>query len=287
MYYNYKYRLYPTEEQVDIMNHHMEIHRWTYNHFLEIINRDGLLPRSILSSDLPYLKDRIQEDKFGNKYDLNDANAQALTYTLQQLYSNINRLSGTKKKNKKNLAKGEYSRVKKIGKLRFKSKDKFKSFSYRGQGFDIIYEYKAILVSNCPMRLYVPKRLQKLRLSKIGDIPIRLHRNIPNGYIVKKVTIKKYPSGEWCATLSIQQDSEKKTKDERIEELRKKAREDKERAKEPKEERITEKERILELRRDYESNVDNCQIEYPSKKGIPKGYWIDNGINPKTASNYT
>lgn len=43
------------------------------------------------------------------------------------------------------------------------------------------------------------------------------------------------------------------------------------------------KQRILELKRDWHANVDNCQIKYPSKRGIPKEYWITNGINPDTA----
>lgn len=227
MYYNYKYRLYPTEEQVETMNHHLDIHRWTYNHFLEVINRDGQLPYNILSSDLPYLKDELQEDKFGNEYDLNDVHAQSLAYTLQQLYSNIMRLSGTKKKNKKNIEKGEYKRVRKTGKLRFKSKDKFKSFTYIQKGFEIIYDCNIIEKNGCPIPLYVPKRLQILRLSKIGDIPIRMNRDIPNEYIIKKITIKRYSSGEWYAIFSIHPESEKKAKDERIEEIRKKAKEDK------------------------------------------------------------
>ena len=50
--------------------------------------------------------------------------------------------------------------------------------------------------------------------------------------------------------------------------------------KEPKK-KITQKNRILELRRDYRANVDNCQAKYiDNGKGIPKAYWEANGINP-------
>lgn len=68
----------------------------------------------------------------------------------------------------------------------------------------------------------------------------------------------------------------------RLIELKKKAREEKNKPEEP-----TIKEKILEGRRDYEANVDNCQSKYPSKKGIPKDYWISKGINPQSARTIT
>lgn len=231
MYYNYKSRLYPTEEQIETMNNDLDIHRWTYNHFLEIINKDGLLPKDVLYSDLPILKEKIQEDKFGNKYDLKDVYARTLECTIDQLYYNISSLSGKKKKNKKNIEKGEYKRVRKIGKLRFKSKDRYNSFTYRQYGFEIIKDNNldGIRKSGCPIPIYIetPKRLQILRLSNIGDIPIRMHRDIPKGYNIKQVIIKRYPSGEWYAIFGIQPKGEKKTWNERIEQLRNKSKEDK------------------------------------------------------------
>lgn len=69
----------------------------------------------------------------------------------------------------------------------------------------------------------------------------------------------------------------------RMLELKKQIREDREREKEPKEKQPSIKERILELRRDWNANVDDCQNKYPSKKGIPQTYWIAKGINPQTA----
>ncbi len=67
----------------------------------------------------------------------------------------------------------------------------------------------------------------------------------------------------------------------RLIELKKKAREEQYKPKEP-----SKKERILELRRDYEANVDECQTKHPNKgRGIPKSYWKENNIDPSYATN--
>jgi len=42
-----------------------------------------------------------------------------------------------------------------------------------------------------------------LSLSKIADIPIRLHRAIPDDAKLKQVTVKKEPTGEWFATFGV------------------------------------------------------------------------------------
>lgn len=67
----------------------------------------------------------------------------------------------------------------------------------------------------------------------------------------------------------------------RLIELKKKAREEKNKPEEP-----SKKDRILELRRDYAANVDDCQIKHPNKgRGIPKSYWKENSIDPSYATN--
>ena len=41
----------------------------------------------------------------------------------------------------------------------------------------------------------------KLRLPKVGLVKIKMHRNIPNDYELKSVTIKKMPSGKYYASI--------------------------------------------------------------------------------------
>ncbi|MFB6127455.1 MAG: RNA-guided endonuclease InsQ/TnpB family protein, partial [Halolamina sp.] len=44
--------------------------------------------------------------------------------------------------------------------------------------------------------------------SKLADIPIRLHRAIPDDATLKQVTVKKEPTGEWFATFGVEMDHE-------------------------------------------------------------------------------
>jgi len=45
------------------------------------------------------------------------------------------------------------------------------------------------------------KRFQKLHLSKIGKIPIRMHREAKGN--IKQIVVKKYPSGKWFAIVCM------------------------------------------------------------------------------------
>jgi putative transposase len=72
----------------------------------------------------------------------------------------------------------------KVGSLRFKGKRWFKTFTYNQLGFKLIDS---------------GKRCQTLCLSKIGNIPIRCHRNIDGK--IKQVTIKHFSSGKWYAFI--------------------------------------------------------------------------------------
>jgi transposase, IS605 OrfB family, central region len=43
-----------------------------------------------------------------------------------------------------------------------------------------------------------------LWLSKIGDIPIQYHRDIPDNAVIKEVTLKKETTGEWYVTFGLE-----------------------------------------------------------------------------------
>jgi len=72
----------------------------------------------------------------------------------------------------------------KVGRLRFKGKGFFKTFAYNQSG------YKLMITG---------KRCQTLKLSKIGEVQIRCHRNIDGS--IKQVVVKKGQSGKWFAFL--------------------------------------------------------------------------------------
>jgi putative transposase len=139
--------------------------RHAYNLLLETYN-GGQHDRLTLQSMLPIWK---QTDK-----ELELVYSKTLQYEVVQLFANLAALEEVRKRGRK------------VGKLRFKSEHRFKTFTYNQKGFKIL-----------------PKndKFGLLHLSKIGDIPIRLHRPIKG--VIKQVTIKHIPSGKWYAYIIV------------------------------------------------------------------------------------
>jgi len=107
---------------------------------------------------------------------------ETLTYGLNcgvTVYSNLSSLVALKKKGRK------------VGRLRYKKYGQFKSFILNQSGF------KVKTTGN---------RLDNLYVSKVGDIPIRLHQKIEG--VVKQVIIKKYMSGEWYALVCTEKETQ-------------------------------------------------------------------------------
>ena len=168
----YKFRLYPKREQEERLLETLELCRQTYNYFLAQLNGEAKIPSRLgLQAKLPKLK--------VEKPELNKVYSKVLQMVLYQLYSNLKALSQLKKNGKK------------VGKLRYKGKW-FKTFVYNQSGFKIIK---------------TGKRLDKLHLSKIGNIPIRIHREIEGK--IKQVIIKRYRSGKWFALICVEKEKKK------------------------------------------------------------------------------
>ncbi len=87
------------------------------------------------------------------------------------MFSNLSALSALKKKGKK------------IGQLRFKGKNWFKTISYNQSGFSLEHTYK---------------KNGRLKLSKVGDIKIKMHRKVEGN--IKQITIKK-ENNKWFAFI--------------------------------------------------------------------------------------
>ena len=168
----YKFRLYPAEDQERKLLETLEICRQTYNYFLSKIKEsDKISSRLELQAELPKLKKE--------KPELKEVYSKVLQMVLYQLYSNLKALAKLKKNGKK------------VGKLRYKGKW-FKTFVYNQSGFKIVK---------------TGKRLDKLHLSKIGNIPIRIHREIEGK--IKQVIIKRYKSGKWFALICVEKEKKK------------------------------------------------------------------------------
>ena len=174
----YKFRLYLTEEQEENLMFILEQCRWLYNKLLSIWSGCEHLPsRYEMQAMLPKLKEERTE--------LKEVNAKTLQMVVFMLYNNLKALSALKKKGKK------------VGKLRYKKYGKFKSFILNQSGFKIIE---------------TGKRLDKLYISKVGEVTIRIHRPIEGK--IKQVIIKRYGSGEWFALICVGAEAEEVPKKE-------------------------------------------------------------------------
>jgi len=170
---NYKFRMYPSRMQEVDLNQTMGGCRWLYNHFLEQWQGKEKVPsRYDLQAQLPQL---AKEHDF-----IGEIHSKTRQYVLYQLYSNLRALAQLKKRGHK------------VGRLRFKGKGRFNCFVYNQTGYKLIK---------------TETRQQKLRLSKIGDIPLRLHRKVEGN--IKQVYVKKTQTGKWYAIFSVEVESDK------------------------------------------------------------------------------
>ena len=184
MQITYKFRLYPNAEQEQNLLWTLDKCRLVYNDMLEGMNEQEKPDRVELQNSIPELKEKYPE--------LKGVYSKVLQYEVYRLFSNLRSLSESKKKGRK------------VGRLRFKGKGWFKTFTYNQSGFKIIK---------------TDNRLDKLHLSKIGDISIRMHREIEGER--KQITIKHKQTGEWFAfittSIEIEAETEIETENEEIE----------------------------------------------------------------------
>ncbi|MFW6130369.1 MAG: RNA-guided endonuclease InsQ/TnpB family protein [Atribacterota bacterium] len=154
----YKFKMYPTSEEREKLFFTLNSCRFTYNKLLEYISTQDKLDRTNTGHHIVELKKE--------HYFLKNIYSKTLQTERDKLFSSIKGLSQSKKKGNK------------IGRLRFKSRNRFTSFTYNQSGFKIIE---------------TDKRYNKLHLSKIGDIRFKQSRAIEGK--IKQVQIKLKPSG--------------------------------------------------------------------------------------------
>ena len=175
-----KFRLYPTKEQEEKLLLILEQCRWVYNKLLSIINESkSTPPKRKMQSLLPKLKEERSE--------LKEVNAKTLQMVVFMLYNNLKVLAELKKKSRK------------VGRLRYKKYGKFKSFILNQSGFKIIK---------------TGNRLDRLYISKVGEVPIRIHRPVEGS--IEQVIIKRYGSGEWYALICVEESEVPKKEIERV-----------------------------------------------------------------------
>jgi len=95
-----------------------------------------------------------------------------------------------------------------VGSLNWKKPREYRSFTYRQSGFELDTKSgpngRGFLI------------LKKLK-GKTREIPIRLHRNLPDHKSIKEVTLKKESTGAWYVSFCIDADNPEKPNVESIE----------------------------------------------------------------------
>jgi putative transposase len=170
MQITYKFRLYPNSEREKKLLWTLERCREVYNQMLEELKKQEIPNRLELQSMLPKLKEKYPE--------LKEVHSKVLQHEVYGLFSNLRALAQLKKNGKR------------VGRLRFKGKGWFKTFTFNQSGFEL---------------RKTGKRLDRLWLSKVGDIPIRIHREIEGN--IKQIVIKRYNSGEWWGCVLVESEN--------------------------------------------------------------------------------
>jgi len=161
----FKYRLYPSKAQIEILNEHLELCRQTHNLLLD------------------YCKQQYKEkNKTSTQFDLNNhlINLKRLRPELSMVYSQVLQNISKRIKDAYNNFYARRRAGLKAGLPRFKKYGRYKSITYPQSGFKV--------------------EMGRLHLSKVGDINIRLHRPIEGE--VKTLNVKRLPSGKWYACFS-------------------------------------------------------------------------------------
>jgi len=160
----YKFRMYPNEETKEKLDFALDICRQTYNNLLEEMNNQVKIDRKAVQHKIVELK-KINSE-------LKKIYSKTLQYECYRLFSNLSALRELKKHGKK------------VGRLRFKGKDWFKTISYNQSGF--WFEQKG--------------KRGILELSKIGIIKIKSHRQVEGK--IKQITIKKSLGKWYCMVVT-------------------------------------------------------------------------------------
>ena len=184
MDYALKYRLFPDSQQREQLDWVRDTVRQLYNHSLHRYNRipetEGTVKQRVtqVRDEIPDLKDWWT--------DLTNIYSTVLQQAVEQIATNIENLGKLKRKG--------YN----VGSLNWKAPQEYRSFTYRQRGFE--------LDTNSG-----PDGRGLLTLKKVnGDsinVPIRLHRPLPDDVDVKHVTVKKDKTGAWYACLNVEQDA--------------------------------------------------------------------------------
>jgi putative transposase len=181
---NYRYRIYPNSTQQENLSEWMDTCRVAYNYALREIkdwcgsrkcqvDRCSLTREYIMPADLPFPTEVNQLNSLPKAKKAFPRLGEVPSQVLQQAIKQLHR-------------SWENFQEQGFGFPRFKKHGQFKSLLF-------------------PQFAASPLTGNKILLPKIGEIPINLHRPIPEGFVIKQVRILK-KADIWYASINIQCD---------------------------------------------------------------------------------
>ena len=170
-----RFRAYPDEETASEAWRHIDIHRQIRNHAIRdyYSHQPGNRPTAY-DQHRKLTEWKQQWPVFG------EVSAHAAQQTVSEIHKNIKTQQGRRENG--------YN----TGRLKWQGAGERRSVAYQSEGFDVDH--------NTGRDGYAT-----LRLSKIGYIPIRAHREIPSTDQIKRVVLKKELTGNWFVCLVIEQ----------------------------------------------------------------------------------
>lgn len=168
----FKYRIFPSKAQITRLNTTLTLCCELYNAGLQERRDAYRIERKSVSrfdqiNQLPEIK-AIREDVAGVHSRVLEDVLRRLDRSFQAFFRRVKERNG------------------KAGFPRFRSRKRYDSFAYSQSGFAI--------------------RDGKLRLSKIGDVRIKLHRAVVGK--VKALTVTRSPTGKWHACFSVEPEAQ-------------------------------------------------------------------------------
>ncbi len=186
MILNYRYRIYPDSQQIELLNEWLETCRVSYNYALR------------------ELKDWIASRKCPiDRCSLKSEYIMAADYPFPSYHQQQNNLPKAKKKFPR--LKTVQSQVQQTNVKRLH--DSWDAFRKRGFGFPRFKKYGQMKSMLFPQFKANPLTDFHIKLPKIGSVSINLHRPIPEGFVIKQVRVVKKAIG-WFAVIAIQSDLE-------------------------------------------------------------------------------
>jgi putative transposase len=178
-------RAYPDEDVASEAWRHIEIHRQIRNHAVRDYYR---APRNDRPSAYEQHRKLTEWKRRWPTF------ADVSAHAAQQTVSQIQKDQKVLKKHREN--------GRETGRLKWQGAGEFRSVAYQSEGFNVNHT--------------TGHDFGTLTLSKIGEIPIRAHRDLPDTETVKRAILKKERTGAWFACFVVEVDTPAKLDPENI-----------------------------------------------------------------------